>query len=886
EGSELAAVLVEPRQSRRPDLETKEFLLRLREVTERHGIALIFDEVVTGFRLHPGGIQALYGLQADITTYGKAIGNGMPIGVVAGKATYLDAIDGGHWRFGDDSWPEEDTTFFAGTFFRHPLVMAGALAVLEHLEEQGPELQRELSRRTAEFSDRLNAFFEQEALPIQVKHYGSLFLFAFPRELREMELFFAYLLERGVYIWERRICYLSTAHTDEDLDQVFQAVRDSIREMQRGGFLPTPEPAETEAFPLTEGQRELWAFSQLDDKASLAYNGSYALRLRGQLRVGDLQHAVQQVVDRHEALRATFSPTGDGQSFSAHSKVDIEVEDLAANQLEARLAAEVRRSFDLVRGPLLRSAILRLAETDHVLLLTVHHLVADGYSVGLLIGEIAELYAAACAGRPPELAKPARYRDYVRSLTANPADATATEAYWSEQLSGGLPRLEVPTDHPRRGDDFDASREVLKIDATTTARLAERAQGEGASLAMLLTASLVALLHRLSGQRDLLLGLTSAGQAVEDRYLVGHCVTVLPLRSQPHPQQRFADLLRQVKHTLLDAYEHQNFSLNRLLKKLQPRHDPSQPAVLSTIFNFEQAGSPLEWPDLEIERLGNQAVSTQWDLAWTAVHSPAGVRLECRYRSHLFEPSTIQRWLGDLQGILRGICHRPESSLEALSRPAAQAPRSSQHNHRSQELEIPSIHSLFEDWAERTPTAPAVRFEDHCLTYRELDERASRLAQHLRSQGVGPEARVGLCAERSLEMVVAVLGVLKAGAAYVPLEPQFPRERILTTLEDSGATMLLTFEADRAAELGSRHMTVVDLGDDALSVAGDGASSPTPELSGHLAYVVYTSGSTGKPKGVAVEHRQLISYVDAVSRQLELPAGAGFATVSTLAADL
>ncbi len=237
---ELAAVLVEPVQSRRPELDNRVLLGRLREITEKAGIALLFDEVITGFRMHPGGIQALFGVEADIVTYGKALGNGMPIGVVAGRAKYLDAIDGGTWRYGDPSLPEAEITLFGGTFIRHPLVMAAAQAVLERLRAS-PHLQEELSRRTESLAASLDEVFAAAGLPARVVRFGSMFTFRFPREWWAANLFFFHLLLKGIYIWEGRICYLSTAHTDEDLQAIVAAVRESVRELGQGGFLPGVE---------------------------------------------------------------------------------------------------------------------------------------------------------------------------------------------------------------------------------------------------------------------------------------------------------------------------------------------------------------------------------------------------------------------------------------------------------------------------------------------------------------------------------------------------------------------------------------------------------------------------------------------------------------------
>jgi acyl transferase domain-containing protein len=315
---ELAAVLVEPVQSRRPDLQPKAFLKELRALTQDAGIALIFDEMITGFRIHPGGAQAWFGIQADIATYGKIVGGGLPIGVVAGQAAYLDGIDGGLWRYGDASYPQADTTFFAGTFCKHPLTMAAARAMLTHLKVQGPALQTQLNQRTARLAETLNGYFEQEAMPLRIAHFGSLFRFAYASNL---DLLFYHLLEKQIYVWEGRNCFLSTAHTEEDIEYLIASVKESMQALRAGGFIPegrdppsdspsaaaaplsiavetnlrpaapAPDPDVNvrESVPLSEAQQQLWVLAKMGEEGSLAYHVSTSLRLQGPLRLTALR---------------------------------------------------------------------------------------------------------------------------------------------------------------------------------------------------------------------------------------------------------------------------------------------------------------------------------------------------------------------------------------------------------------------------------------------------------------------------------------------------------------------------------------------------------------------------------------------------------------------
>ena len=352
---ELAAVLVEPVQSRHPDMQPREFLHGLRELTAKSGIALIFDEVITGFRLHSGGAQAWFGVQADLATYGKALGGGLPIGAVAGKARFMDALDGGQWNFGDSSMPEVGVTYFAGTFVRHPLAIAAASAVLRHLQQAGSQLYQSLNEKASRLAKDLNRHFEDECIPIHIQQCGSLFCISLTQETRFTSLFFFYLREKGIHIWEGRPIFISTAHTDEDLAFVARAMSESAEEMRRAGFFPPAgpgrevtqekpadspdlygpacptapyiEPTSTSTtpacvsyeYPLTEAQMEIWLATQLGNDASRAFNENIVLQFKGTLDLDAIRLAVQRTVDRHEALRTTFSRDGTYQRVNPPS---------------------------------------------------------------------------------------------------------------------------------------------------------------------------------------------------------------------------------------------------------------------------------------------------------------------------------------------------------------------------------------------------------------------------------------------------------------------------------------------------------------------------------------------------------------------------------------
>ncbi|HET9803747.1 MAG TPA: aminotransferase class III-fold pyridoxal phosphate-dependent enzyme, partial [Candidatus Acidoferrum sp.] len=371
---ELAAVMVEPVQSRHPNLQPVAFLKEIRQITKDAGTCLIFDEVVTGFRVHPGGCQELFGIRADLATYGKVLAGGMPIGVLAGKAEYMDALDGGAWQFGDDSYPTVGVTFFAGTFVRHPLTMAACLAVLKHLKAQGPELQKKLSARTGDLIKRLNTLLEKNHVPTHIENFASFFYFSFPIDFRFGSLFYYSLREKGVHLLENFPCFLTTEHSDADLEKIVRAFEETIREMQRAEILPAPDenatvsavskPGETR---MTEPQKEIFLAAKLGDDASCAFNESFSVYLRGELKVEALRDALNEVIARHEALRATVDPEGELLHFAAELKLELPLKDFSGKDLAFKeaeikkiLAADARKSFDLTKGPLVRAELYRL----------------------------------------------------------------------------------------------------------------------------------------------------------------------------------------------------------------------------------------------------------------------------------------------------------------------------------------------------------------------------------------------------------------------------------------------------------------------------------------------------------------------------------------------
>ncbi|MEH2065250.1 MAG: amino acid adenylation domain-containing protein [Nostoc sp.] len=874
---ELAAVLVEPIQSSRPDLQPQEFLLELRQLTQVTGTVLIFDEVITGFRMHPGGIQGLWNIQADLTTYGKTVAAGMPIGVIAGKAALMDTLDGGMWNYGDESYPQAETTVFAGTFFKHPLVMAAAWAALNHIKNSGPKLQQELSEKTTKLAQTLNSYFQQRQVPIKVVHFGSLFRFIASSPLKFGQLFFYHLLEKGVYVWEGRTFYLSTAHTDADIEHVIRAVKESVVEMQQGELLP-PAPISTALkIPLTAAQKELWFLAQMGDEVSRAYNESRSIHLRGTGNLLAVRQAVQEIINRHEALRTTFSPEGDNQLIHSTLTIDIPLSDFSTldkSQREAELSdllvREAQQIFHLEKGPLLNCHIVKLQEDHHLVILTNHHIVADGWSISILLRELAAIYSAECLGVASQLPQPMKWSEYALwqvEMQQSPEMAKA-EVYWLNQFANSVPILELPTDHPRPAIfTYTGARENLILDSTLYNALKSLSLQRGYTLFTILLTAFITLLQRLTNQQDIVVGIASAGQsAIADEYLVGHCVNLLPIRSQVIGNPGFADYLSSIQQVLLDAYEYQIYPFIKLIENLKLPRDPSRTPLFTTGFNLDKAQLESKSLKQEFEVAKNATSATKLDINLNILQTDSELVIELEYNTDLFDTQTIQRWLGHYVTLLEGVVANPEQPLAELPILTQTQQHQLLVEWNNTQTDYPGeycIHELFEAQVERSPDAIAVTFEDQHLTYRELNHRANQLAHYLQQLGVKPEVLVGICVERSLEMVIGILGILKAGGAYVPLDPAYPPERLVFILQDAQIAILLTQQC-LIENLPKNHTRVVCLDTDWESRVQESQQNLISNYrSDNLAYIIYTSGSTGQPKGVLVNHANVVRLLAA-----------------------
>ncbi|WP_164021876.1 non-ribosomal peptide synthetase, partial [Pyxidicoccus trucidator] len=649
-----------------------------------------------------------------------------------------------------------------------------------------------------------------------------------------------------------------------------------VEQASRGITLPALRPASRDGvLPLSFAQQRLWFLDQLQP-GSPSYNMPTALRLDGMLDVPALERAFSELLRRHEALRTTFRGEGGTpiQHIAPPAPFHLPLVDLSAREdreAEAqRLAgADALRPFSLATGPLLRASLLRLSEQQHVLLLNMHHVVSDGWSMGVLVGEIGALYQAFSSGQPSPLRElPVQYADFsVWQRSWLQGDALQRQIdYWKQQLSGAPAHLELPTDFPRPPVLSPRSELVpVRLPRELSESLKALAQREGATPFMLLLASFQLLLSRYSGQEDVVVGTPIAGRRhAETEGLIGFFVNTLVLRTQLDSQRTFREVLARVRESTLGAYEHQDLPFEKLVEELQPVRDMSRSALFQALFALQNTPvQDITLPALSLRPLETDGASiSRFELTLRLTDTPDGFGGGLQFSTDLFTQATATRMVRHLQLLLESIAAQPDLRLTEL--PLLSAPERQQvlraWNDTAASFPIEScFHHAFEQQAARTPNAPAVRFEDTALSFAQLNGRANQLAHHLRSLGVGPDVPVALCFERSVDMVVALLGIMKAGGAYVPLDTAWPSQRRTFTLQDCAAPVLLT----QQHLTGSWHPAgtrVVCLDSQAALLASLPAHDPAPAAAPeNLAYVIYTSGSTGTPKGVMVRHRAVLN---------------------------
>ncbi len=629
------------------------------------------------------------------------------------------------------------------------------------------------------------------------------------------------------------------------------------------------------SLPLSSSQERLWFNEQLHpDNAADYISAGY--RLRGALNFAALERSLGEIIKRHEVLRTTF-PESDGKPVQVISPsltlsiTRVDLYDLSVDELETQIqqiaTEEARKPFDLAKGPLFRAKLLCVEDETHILLLTMHHMVSDGWSMGVLYRELSVLYENFSAGKDSQLPDiPIQYADYAmwerKWLKKKFLESQYT--YWKKQLDGELPIMELPTDRPRPAlRTFRGAKRFFSVPANLCEALGALSRQEGCTLFMTMLAALQTLFYRYTGQHDIIVGSPIANRnRPEIEGLIGFFLNMIVLRTDLSGNPGFRELLGRVRDVTMGAYAHQDIPFGRLVEYLQPKRDPGRNPLFQVILQVSPM-EKLELPGLSVSPLEFDSGTAQFDLALHLYEGDEELTGHFEYNTDLFDTPAINRMVKHFLTLLDGIVSNPKQSISDLPLLSEAERYQLLVEWNKTRVDYPRdqlIHQLFEARVEKTPDAVAVVFEDRQLTYRELDRCANRLAHYLQSIGVAPETLVGIAVERSLEMVVGLYGILKAGGAYLPIDPTYPPERIACILEDARVPILLT-QADLPDKLPLHEVHVVCLDKDWDNLIA-GQSIETPVCKATLenpAYTIYTSGSTGRPKGVVNTHQGILN---------------------------
>lgn len=670
----------------------------------------------------------------------------------------------------------------------------------------------------------------------------------------------------------------------KEKSELLQLLRDrNLRE--KGGIKPHPRgitkgPVRA---PTSWAQQRLWFIDQLEG-GSAGYQVPLALRLRGDLDLVALQQALNRIMERHETLRSVIVGVGGDpmQEIAAEGKFELTVVDLSAAETqdrEARIALhrmeEIQAGFSLGAGPLIRGRLLHVRPDEHVLLITMHHIIADGWSIGVLLQELEALYTAAHEGRSEPLpALPVQYADYAqwqRSEWGQGETLVRQLDYWQRRLTGAPPQLELPTDRPRPAvPSARGGNAHVALDAQLSQKLKAFAQRHEMTLFMVLFAGWAIVLSRLSGQNDLMIGTPVANrQRPEVEQLIGLFVNTLVLRVNVQADSSVAMFLKQVRDVTLGAYDHQDLPFEKLVEVLKPHRDRARNPLFQVMFVLHnEPRSELQLPGLTVTLESGADEPSILDLWMSLEESGNEITGYINYSADLFDRDTVERWVACFTSLLSAMANGAAGSLEdlqILSRAERRHIVEDFNSTKTTEKRGELIQVMFEAQADKTPDVTAVELEDDFLSFAELDRRANQLARFLKDKGIGPDHLVGLCVERSTQMVVCLLAILKAGGAYVPLDPSYPPQRLRFMLENANLRYVLTQEqylgaipptAAQMIPLEAERKRIATYTQERIP------ATEYPQTAQNLAYLIYTSGSTGRPKGVQMPHDSMVNLIE------------------------
>ncbi len=856
---EIAGIIVETVQSRRPDLQPKEFLHKLRKITQEKNIALIFDEVITGFRICAGGAEECFGVKADMVTYGKVVGGGMPIGVIAGSARFMNSVDGGAWKFGDDSVPEYENqrTIVMGTFCHHPLTMAAAYATLSHIKAEKDTIYPEVNKKAEYFINTLNKYFEEENVPFHMVNFGTLFRFVIPKKY---EIFFYSMITKGIFVWAGRNCFLCTEHTNEEIERIISAVKETICEMKEAGFFP-------ESFTLKAGtgveDKKVSADGVITKPASLIQQRLYielkvneedpfdivsAYLSRKKIDEERLEKVVNEIVQRHEVLRASFLEEDGQLVMKIQPSCKITINKMESSEDHVKLIQKSIKQFDLSKAPLFEVILVKHGE-ENILIFHFHHIVADGMSMDIFNREFTSLYHNE---NLPELKKQySGYVDYEKQKMTEEWLKDRRE-FWINELQDCVTRLPLPYDkYPEKGT-MAGSTYVDYIQKDELAYLKATAKKQGVSLFMILLSVIDVVLHKISGENNFVVSTpvtTKFAGGFEDN--IGMFTNTMALGCHIEPSESFVKLLRDIKKMSLTAYSKSDYPYNMLVNDIDARGE----RAINVAFVYENTDGrdPNHINGLELDNIPFIKPVQENELLFECLEKSGVIEIQLGYQTDLFDEKTVRRICGYIHKTIASIIENAEQKIEDIEVIIEEDKELWKlYNTTNEEIPEESLEKLVHEQCLRTPDKIAVVNGSEKLTYAELWAKAKRVAGYLHSKGYKRNDYIAISGERSIWTIVNIIGILTAGCAYVPENPEYPKERNSYIRENSKCKDRLTVSSYTDMDI-SKYEPYCCVSD--------------PDA---IAYTIYTSGSTGTPKGVVIKHSAVANTIQDINNKFNV----------------
>lgn len=857
---QIAAVLVEPVQSRRPDIQPKEFLKKLRDITEASNIALIFDEVVLGFRVAAGGAQEYFGIKADITTYGKILGGGLPIGVIAGCSRFLDSIDGGAWNYGDDSVPVQSATrtFVGGTFCHNHYTISAANAVLDYILANKDTMYDELNNKTEYMVNEIEKILLKENVPIKISHFASMFRFHLTTD---EDIFYYRLIQKGIYTWEGRTCFLSTEHDDEDVNKIISAVRDTIIEMKEAGFFNSSDKKNINSsiedtkkeYPMSLIQQRLYSQIMVSEQDPFDMVGVF--EVQGSVDEAKLEIAMNQVIEKNEILRTSLH-ISDGQ-FIQRINANKGLKIRKINQDAPDLNAFINKSlckFKLDESPLLEVLLITKIDNKKVLVFHIHHAISDGISIEFIVRELLMAYGGI------ELSNLRPYSEYLKweeeYLTSDKLEED--RGFWESEMNGVTSYIPIIRSNSGT-NETDRLGKVLYhyLDRNEADKLKKIAKDNGVSMFMLMIGILDIVLHKLTGEDSIAIATSASlrfASGFEDS--LGMFANNIAIKSE-YSNTTLKDYLTSIKTTTVKAFPHSCYPYNLLVKQVQDQGEDE----FNISFSYEKSdGRTPKMNGVNFIPISFMPEMQDYEITFDLQEKNGGIEINFSYIKDMYNEYDMDNLLKRYLFVAHQIIENQDIVLDDLNivLPTEKEYLLKEFNNTSMPLDRElTVVSMFESQVKKTPDAIALRENDREYTYKELNEKANQVAWFLKDYGIGKDDAVCIMALRSAETIICIHGILKAGAAYMPIDTRYPDDRIIFMIEDCKPKLIFTGEMKVPSGID---VPSISIRDERL-YAGKKDNLEVNIPGDSIVHYMYTSGTTGRPKGVRSTHIGLLNRI-------------------------